>query len=67
METKNKNDGMRTIEKNLQFLKDNNLIGGTMNNGSQISQYAGSKSSQYVPSNKNLNVAFDKINKFDHL
>mgnify|MGYP006099103131 CR=1 FL=1 len=45
METKNKNDEMRNIEKNLKFLKDNNLVRGNMNNGSQISQYASSKSS----------------------
>lgn len=43
METKNKNDEMRNIEKNLKFLKDNNLVRGKIN--SQISQYASSKSS----------------------
>jgi hypothetical protein len=48
IDTKNKNDEMKNIEKNLKFLKDNNLVRGNignMNNGSQISQYASSKSS----------------------
>ena len=43
IDTKNKNDEMKNIEKNLKFLKDNNLVRGNignMNNGSQISQYA---------------------------